>query len=82
MEAASRQGLVFNFLYTNYRLDDRAGVRSPAEAKDFPVAFCVRTSSEAHPASYPLGTGGLFVGVICGQGVTLTTHPPLVMSQE
>jgi hypothetical protein len=38
------------------------GVRSPAEAKDFSSGLCVQTSSEAHPASYPMGTGGLFPG--------------------
>jgi hypothetical protein len=37
-------------------LDD--WVRSPAETKDYPSNLCVQTSSEAHPASYPMGTGG------------------------
>jgi hypothetical protein len=40
---------------------DRAtGVRSPAEAKDFSSSLCVQTSSEPHPASYPVGTGSPF----------------------
>jgi hypothetical protein len=39
------------------------GVRFPAEAKDFSSRLCVQTSSEAHPASYLLGTGGFFQGV-------------------
>jgi hypothetical protein len=48
-------------IVSDYRLDDRAtGVRSPAEAKDFSCSLCVHTSSEAHPASCPLGTGGFF----------------------
>jgi hypothetical protein len=25
---------------------------------DFPSSLCVQTSSEARPASYPMGTGG------------------------
>jgi hypothetical protein len=33
---------------------------SLAEAKDFSSSLCVQTSSEAHPASYPMGTGGSF----------------------
>jgi hypothetical protein len=36
------------------------GVRSPAE--DFSSSVCVQTSSEAHPASYPVGTRGPFPG--------------------
>jgi hypothetical protein len=33
-------------------------VRSPAEAKDFSSSLCVQISSGAHPAFYPMGTGG------------------------
>jgi hypothetical protein len=36
------------------------GVRLPAEAKDFSSSLCVQTSSEAHPASYPMGYRGSF----------------------
>jgi hypothetical protein len=39
-------------------MDKRAtGVLSSAEAKDFfsSLCVCVQTSSEAHPASYPMG---------------------------
>jgi hypothetical protein len=58
---------------------DRAiEVRSPTGAEDFSSSPCVQTGSEAHPASYPMGTGGSFPGVKRGQGVTLTTHPHLV----
>jgi hypothetical protein len=54
------------------------GVRSPAEAEDFPCNLCVQIGSEAHPASYPVGTGGPFQRVKGGRGVTLTTHPHLM----
>jgi hypothetical protein len=37
-----------------------AGVRSPAEAKDFFSSLCVHTSSEAHSASCPMGTADPF----------------------
>jgi hypothetical protein len=33
-------------------------VRSPTDAKYFSSSLCVQTSSEAHPVSYPLSTGG------------------------
>jgi hypothetical protein len=55
-----------------YRLDDQGSI--PEEANDFSSSLCVQTSSEAHPNSYPLGTGGSFPGVKRGRGVTLTTH--------
>jgi hypothetical protein len=62
---------------SDYRLYDRAnGVRSPAEAKDFSSR-----PAEAHPTSYPMGTGRPLPGVKSGQGVKLTTHsipPPIV----
>jgi hypothetical protein len=60
-------------------LDDRAiEVRSPEEAEGFSCSLCVQTSSGVHPASYPMGTWGPSLGVKCGQGVTVTTHPHLV----
>jgi hypothetical protein len=44
---------------SDYGLEDRAiGVRSPAEAKDFPSSLCVQTGSGAHPASCTMGTIG------------------------
>jgi hypothetical protein len=55
--------------------DWTTGVLSAAEANDFSSSLCVQTSSEAHPASYPMGTGSPFQGVKRGQGVTLTIHP-------
>jgi hypothetical protein len=40
-------------------LDDRViEVQSPTGAGDFSSSPCVQTGSEAHPASYPMGTGG------------------------
>jgi hypothetical protein len=33
-------------------------VRSPTGAEDFSFSPCVQTGSGAHPASYPMGTGG------------------------
>jgi hypothetical protein len=37
-------------------------VRFPAEAKDISSSLCVQASSEAHPASYTMDTGGPFPG--------------------
>jgi hypothetical protein len=36
------------------------GIRSPTGAEDFYSSPCVQTVSGAHPASYPVGTGGPF----------------------
>jgi hypothetical protein len=64
---------------SDYGLNDRViEVRSPTGAEDFLSSPCVQTGSEAHPASYPMGTGVLSPGVKRGRGVTLTTHPQLV----
>jgi hypothetical protein len=50
-------------IVSDYGLNDRAiGVRSPTEADDFSSNVCVKTSSGAHPASCPMGTGGPFSG--------------------
>jgi hypothetical protein len=38
--------------------DWTTGVRSPIEAEDSSSSPCVQTGSEAHSASYPMGTGG------------------------
>jgi hypothetical protein len=44
---------------SDYGLDDQAiEVRSPTGAEDFSSSPCVQTGSGAHPASYPMGTGG------------------------
>jgi hypothetical protein len=67
-------------IVSSYGMDDRAiEFRSPAEANDFSSSLCVQTGSGAHPASCTLGTGGHFPGLKRGLGVTLTTHPHLVM---
>jgi hypothetical protein len=66
-------------IVSDYRLDDRAtGIRLPAEAKDFSSSLCVQTTFEAHLTSYPVVTGGLFLGLKRGRYVTLTTYPRLV----
>jgi hypothetical protein len=45
---------------TDYGLDDRGvGVRVGSE---FSLLHVVQTGSGAHPASYPMGTGGSFPG--------------------
>jgi hypothetical protein len=49
-----------------------------AEAKDDSSSLCVQTSSEAHPASDPTGTGAQFPGVKRGLDVTLTTHSYII----
>jgi hypothetical protein len=42
-----------------YGLDDwGSGVRFPAGAGNFSLHRRVQNGSEAHPASYPMGTGG------------------------
>ena len=51
----------------------RSGIESPW-GQDFPP---VQTGAGAHPAACTMGTGSS-MGVKCGQGVALTTHPLLV----
>jgi hypothetical protein len=47
-----------------YGLDDRGSrVRFPAGAGNFSLHYRVENGSGAHPASYPMGTGGSFPGV-------------------
>jgi hypothetical protein len=49
---------------TGYGLDDRGvGVPSPGGGKNFHFSMSFRPFSGAHPASYPMGTGGSFPGV-------------------
>jgi hypothetical protein len=55
--SAEGAGIAQSVQCLDYRLDDRAtGVQSLAEVKDFSFSLCVKTSSEAHPASYQMGT--------------------------
>jgi hypothetical protein len=47
----------------SYGLDDRGSrVRFPTEAGNFSLHHRVQTCSGAHPASYPMGTGGSYTG--------------------
>jgi hypothetical protein len=76
---SSRSQVSSGSIVSDYGLDDRAiGVQSPAGAKDFSSILCVQTGSGAHPASCPMCTRVLSLGVKHGRGVTLTTHPHLV----
>jgi hypothetical protein len=72
-------GLAQASIVSDYGLDDRAiGVRSPAEAKDFPLA------SVSRPALGPTQPPVQWIPVVLspgakrGRGVMLTTHPHLV----
>jgi hypothetical protein len=70
-------------LVSEYGLDDRAiEVRSLAGAKDFSCSLCVQTGSGVHPASCTMGTGGPFLGLKRGRGVTLTTHSHLCRGRK
>jgi hypothetical protein len=46
-----------------------------AEINNFSSSLCVQTRYEAHPVSYPMGTGGPFPGVKRGRSVTLIISP-------
>jgi hypothetical protein len=37
------------------------GIGSSAEAKDISSSLCFHTSSDAYPASYPVGTRGVYM---------------------
>jgi hypothetical protein len=45
---------------TGYGVVDRGSVRLPAGAGNFFLRYRVQNGSEAHPASYPMGTEGSF----------------------
>jgi hypothetical protein len=61
---------------SDYGLDDRAiEVRSPTGA-DFSSIPCFQTGSGAHPASYPMGTGGPFPGGKARPGRDADHSPP------
>jgi hypothetical protein len=63
-------------IVSDYRLDDWViGARSPAEAVDFSSSLCVQTGSEAIPASCPMGTGVVSLGVKHGWGMTVHSPP-------
>jgi hypothetical protein len=48
--------------YNSGQLAELSGVRVPAGAGRFSLQHHVQTGSGAHPASYPMGTGGSFLG--------------------
>jgi hypothetical protein len=51
-------------IVTDYGLHDRMiRVRIAAGAANFPIRHRVQAVSVAHPASYPMGTGDLSLGV-------------------
>jgi hypothetical protein len=54
---------------TGYRLGGRG--YSPDRGSDFSLLHSVQTNSGAHPASYPMGTGGSFPGDVVGWGTML-----------
>jgi hypothetical protein len=47
-------------IVSDYGLDDRGLI--PDRGRGFSSSPCVQTGSGAHPASYPMGTGGPFPG--------------------
>jgi hypothetical protein len=58
-------------------LDDREiEVRSSTGAEDSSSSPCVQTGSGAHPASYPMGTGGSFPGGKARSGRDADHSPP------
>jgi hypothetical protein len=64
-------------IVSDYGLDDRAiEVRSPSGAEDFSSSPCVQTGSGAHPASYPMGTGGSFPEAKARPGRDADHSPP------
>jgi hypothetical protein len=64
-------------IVSDYGLDDRAiEVRSPTGAEDFSFSTCIQTGSEAHPVSYPMGTGGPFPGGNARPGRDADHSPP------
>jgi hypothetical protein len=48
--------------YSNQATGWTTGVRFPAEAKNSSLRHRVQTGFQAHPASYPMGTGVSFPG--------------------
>jgi hypothetical protein len=52
------------------------GIRSPSGAEASSSSPCVHTGSGAHPASYPMGTGGPFSGGKARPGRDADHSPP------
>jgi hypothetical protein len=64
---------------TGYGLDDRMrGVRFPVGAGNFSLHHRLQTGSGAHPASYPMGTGGSFPGSKAAWAWSYTSTPRYV----
>jgi hypothetical protein len=64
-------------IVSDYGLDDQViEVRSTTGVEDFSSSPCVQTGSEAHPASYPKGTGGPFPGDKARPGRDADHSPP------
>jgi hypothetical protein len=61
--------------YSEWLQTGQPGFVPQLRQRIFSSSLCVQTSSEAHPASYAMGTGDPFPGVKRGQVMTLTTHP-------
>jgi hypothetical protein len=62
---------------SDYGLEDRViEVRSPTGAEDFSSSACIQTGSGAHPASYPMGTGGPLPGGKARLGRDADHSPP------
>jgi hypothetical protein len=57
----------------------RSGFDPLQGANDFSSSLCVQTGSGAHPASSTVGMVVLFLRLTSGRGVTLTTHPHLLL---
>jgi hypothetical protein len=69
-------------IVSNYGLDDRViEVRSPTGAEDFSSSPCIQTGSEAHPASYPMGTGDPFPGGKARPGRDADHSPPHLVAE-
>jgi hypothetical protein len=62
-------------IVSGYGLDDRGSIPGGGK-EDFSSSFCVQTGSRAHPASWPMGTGGLFLGGKAWQGRDAGHSPP------
>jgi hypothetical protein len=58
--------------------DWTTGVWSSVEVKKFLSSLCVQSSSDFHPASYPMGNGGLFTGGKARPGREADYSPHLV----
>jgi hypothetical protein len=53
-------GLTLSVQRRGYWVDDRGvGVRFPVGVRNFSFLNIIQTGPEAHPASYPIGTGGV-----------------------